>query len=40
MKLLPTRRSGGIFEVHVAAAAMAYVEIVIAGQVVKDPGSR
>jgi hypothetical protein len=29
---------GGKFEVHVSAAAMAYAEIVIAGEIVKDPG--
>jgi len=29
---------GGRFEVHVAAAAMAYASVLITGQVVKDPG--
>ncbi len=36
--LLDEATIGGKFEVHVAAAAMAYAEILITGEVVKNPG--
>src|SRR5688572_23597619 len=36
--LLDEAAIGGKFEVHVAAAAMAYAEILITGEVVKQPG--
>ena len=36
--LLDEATVGGKFEVHVAAAAMAYASVLITGEVVKDPG--